>query len=64
MHVLRKPYLLYLGDARLKSDCKTAFGLRDWCPADVLGEWSHADGQVTLGLPRMPPSAAAAKGAG
>jgi len=64
MHVLRKPYLLYLGDARLKSDCKTAFGLRDWCPADVLGEWSHADGQVTLGLPRMPPSAAAARGAG
>jgi len=64
MHVLRKPYLVYLGDARLKSDCKTAFGLRDWCPADVLGEWSHPNGQVTLGLPRMSPSEAAAKGAG
>ena len=64
MRVLRKPYLLYLGDAVLKSDCKTAFGLRDWCRDDVLGEWSHADGRVTLGLPRMSPREAAAKGAG
>ena len=64
MRVLRKPYLLYLGDAVLKSDCKTAFGLRDWCPDDVLGEWSHPDGRVTLGLPRLSPSDAAARGAG
>ncbi len=64
MHVLRKPYLLYLGDAALKSDCKTAFGLRDWCPQDVLGEWAHARGRVTLGLPRLTPAAAAARGAG
>lgn len=64
MHVLRKPYLLYLGDAALKSDCKTAFGLRDWCREDVLGEWSHADGRVTLGLPRLTPAQAAARGAG
>lgn len=64
MHVLRKPYLLYLGDAVLKSDCKTAFGLRDWCRGDVLGEWSHPQGRVTLGLPRMSPAEAAASGAG
>ncbi len=64
MNVLRKPYLLYLGDAVLKSDCKTAFGLRDWCPGDVLGEWSHSHGRVTLGLPRLSPAEAAAKGAG
>jgi uncharacterized NAD-dependent epimerase/dehydratase family protein len=64
MHVLRKPYLLYLGDAVLKSDCKTAFGLRDWCREDVLGEWSHPDGRVTLDLPRMSPREAAANGAG
>jgi uncharacterized NAD-dependent epimerase/dehydratase family protein len=62
--VLRKPYLLYLGDAVVKSDCKTAYGLRDWCPEDVLGEWSHANGRVTLGLPRLSPSDAAARGAG
>ena len=64
MLVLRKPYLLYLGDALLKSDCKTAFGLRDWCRADVLGEWSHPAATVTLDLPRLAPAAAAAKGAG
>jgi uncharacterized NAD-dependent epimerase/dehydratase family protein len=64
MRVLRKPYLLYLGDAVLKSDCKTAFGLRDWCPDDVLGEWSHPDGRVSLGLPRLSPREAAARGAG
>lgn len=61
---LRKPYLLYLGDAALKSDCKTAFGLRDWCRDDVIAEWSHPEGTVTLGLERLSPVAAAARGAG
>jgi D-glutamate N-acetyltransferase len=64
MLVLRKPYLLYLGDATLKSDCKTAFGLRDWCRDAVLAEWSHPAGTVTLGLERLSPRAAAARGAG
>jgi len=64
MLVLRKPYLLYLGDARLKSDCKTAFGLRDWCRDDVLGEWSHPDAKVSLDVVRLSPAAAAARGAG
>ena len=61
---LRKPYLLYLGDATVKSDCKTAFGLRDWCRDDVLAEWSHPNATVTLGLERLSPAAAAARGAG
>jgi uncharacterized NAD-dependent epimerase/dehydratase family protein len=64
MLVLRKPYLLYLGDAQLKSDCKTAFGLRDWCGDKVIGEWSHANGRVSLGIERLAPAAAAARGAG
>jgi len=64
MLVLRKPYLLYLGDAVLKSDCKTAFGLRDWCGQDVIGEWSHPAAKVTLGLPRLSPAEAARQGAG
>jgi uncharacterized NAD-dependent epimerase/dehydratase family protein len=64
MLVLRKPYLLYLGDAKLKSDCKTAFGLRDWCRDAVLAEWSHPAGTVTLGLPRLSPREAAERGAG
>lgn len=64
MLVLRKPYLLYLGDAVLKSDCKTAFGLRDWCRDDVIGEWSHSAATVSLGVPRLSPLEAARRGAG
>jgi uncharacterized NAD-dependent epimerase/dehydratase family protein len=64
MLVLRKPYLLYLGDAVLKSDCKTAFGLRDWCGADVMGEWSAPGGRVSLDIPRLSPAEDAARGAG
>ena len=43
MLTLRKPYLLYLGDAALKSDCKTAFGLRDWCRAEGLAHVPFED---------------------
>ena len=64
MLALRKPYLLYLGDAVLKSDCKTAFGLRDWCGVDVIGEWSLPASRVSLGVPRLSPARAAALGAG
>ena len=64
MHQLRKPYLLFLGDVTLKSDAKTAFGLRDWCPESVLGEWSLPACSVSLGLPRLSPSVAAQQGAG
>lgn len=64
MHQLRKPYLLFLADAQLKSDAKTAFGLRDWCADDVLGEWSLPEATVTLGLTRMDPAQAARQGAG
>ncbi len=64
MLVLRKPYLLYLGDVQTKADAKTAFGLRDWCRADVLAEWSLPACPVTLELPRLDPVAAVAAGAG
>jgi uncharacterized NAD-dependent epimerase/dehydratase family protein len=61
---LRKPYLLYLGNERQRSNAKTAFGLRDWCPADVVGEWSLSPDAVSVGLPRLSPADAAARGAG
>ena len=61
---LRKPYLLYLGDVQNPIDAKTAFGLRDWCPEDVVGEWSLPSSTVTLDLPRLTPSEAAGRGAG
>ncbi len=64
MHQLKKPYLLYLGDAQDPVNAKTAFGLRDWCRSDVLGEWSLPTAMVSVGVPRLSPSAAAAQGAG
>jgi uncharacterized NAD-dependent epimerase/dehydratase family protein len=61
---LRKPYLLYLGDAVQKSDIKTAYGLRDWCRDDVLGEWTLSAARVTLGLAKLSPREAAEREAG
>jgi D-glutamate N-acetyltransferase len=61
---LRKPYLLFLGDVQDKLTAKTAFGLKDWCAADVAGEWSLPGCSVTLGLARLSPREAAARGAG
>jgi uncharacterized NAD-dependent epimerase/dehydratase family protein len=64
MHRLRKPYLLFLGDVQDKLTAKTAFGLKDWCPDDVAGEWSLPGCSVTLGVERLSPREAAARGAG
>ncbi len=64
MHQLRKPYLLYLGGAADKTFSKTAFGLRDWCRDDVIGEWSLPTAKVSTGLERLSPADAGARGAG
>jgi uncharacterized NAD-dependent epimerase/dehydratase family protein len=64
MQRLRKPYLLFLGDVQDKLTAKTAFGLKDWCPDDVVGEWSLPGCSVTLGLARLSPREAAARGTG
>ncbi len=64
MHQLRKPYLLFLGDVQLKSDAKTAFGLRDWCGTDVIGECCLPEATISLDLPQLTPAQAAAQGAG
>ncbi len=61
---LRKPYLLYLGEAQRPTDAKTACGLRDWCRDDVVGEWSMPTATVSVGVPRLSPAEAAARGAG
>ena len=60
---LSKPYLLFLGDATSYLDCKTAAGLRDWCRADVVGQYALPAGSVDLGLPSLAPAQAAAQGA-
>ncbi len=63
-HHLRRPYLLYLGGAQIATDAKTACGLRDWCRASVLGEWSLPSATISVGLPRLSPREAAERGAG
>ncbi|HEY1076548.1 MAG TPA: DUF1611 domain-containing protein [Fontimonas sp.] len=62
--VLRRPYLLFLGEATHYSQAKTAFGLRDWAPESCVGQWSLPGCAVTLDLPEMNPAQAAAQGAG
>jgi uncharacterized NAD-dependent epimerase/dehydratase family protein len=64
MHRLRKPYLLFLGDVQDRLTAKTAFGLKDWCFEDVVGEWTLPGCGVTLGLARLSPREAAERGAG
>ena len=61
---LTRPYLLFLGEATSFLDAKTAAGLRDWCPADVVGQYALPACSVDLGLPVLTPAEAAARGAG
>ena len=60
---LTKPYLLFLGDSTSFGECKTAAGLRDWCPDDVKGQYALDGCTVDLGLPRFTPQSAVAAGA-
>jgi uncharacterized NAD-dependent epimerase/dehydratase family protein len=61
--MIERPYLLFTGDATDDSDAKTAFGLRDWIPDAVVGQWRLPGGSVELGLPMLDPVAAHAAGA-
>ena len=62
--VVRKPYLLFLGEATHFSQAKTAFGLHDWAPEACLGQWRLPGCSVDVGLPDMLPAAAKLAGAG
>lgn len=64
MLVLRKPYLLFIGDVQTAVNAKTAFGLVDWCPDDVLGELAFPEAAVSTGKPALSVADAAAAGAG
>jgi uncharacterized NAD-dependent epimerase/dehydratase family protein len=61
---LRKPYLLFIGDAQDAAEAKTAFGLRDWARDACLAQLRLPPSQLDLGLPDMNPEAAARAGAG
>lgn len=62
--MLRKPYVVFLGKEEEPGSAKTAFGLRDWCPGDVLAQTRIGAVTVDLGVPSMTPAEAAAAGAG
>ncbi|KQV90212.1 EBNA-1 nuclear protein [Massilia sp. Root351] len=64
MLLLRKPYLLFLGDATSPVTAKTALGVAEWCPADVVGELRFAGATVTTGKPALSVAQAVAAGAG
>jgi len=61
--ILTKPYLLFLGNGKTLGECKTAAGLRDWCRADVVGQFALDDCKVDLGIPRFTPTSGYAAGA-
>ncbi|MGZ9810472.1 DUF1611 domain-containing protein [Pseudoroseicyclus sp. H15] len=60
---IRKPYLLLVGDQRDPVFAKTAFGLRDWCGSDCVGQMRFSDAAVDLGLQDVTVADAAASGA-
>lgn len=64
MLLLRKPYLLFLGDAKTAVHAKTAFGVAEWCPDDVVGELRFAGATISTGKPALSVAQAAAAGAG
>ncbi|WP_299329511.1 DUF1611 domain-containing protein [Parasphingopyxis sp.] len=61
--MLRKPYLAFLGDAPSSVTAKTALGVRQWCPDDIVGQWSLPGCGIDLDLPEMTPGQARADGA-
>jgi uncharacterized NAD-dependent epimerase/dehydratase family protein len=62
--LIRKPYLIFLGDVTSRISAKTAFGLKDWCGSDVVGQFSLPECTIDLGIPSLDPQQAAAQGAG
>ncbi|MBC8269559.1 MAG: DUF1611 domain-containing protein [Rhodospirillaceae bacterium] len=61
---LRKPYLLFLGDAIKATDAKTAAGIAYWRPDDCLGQFRINENTVSLDLADMSVKEAAAAGCG
>ena len=61
--MLRKPYLLFLGDARDELAAKTAHGVADWRPEWCLGQLRLPNCKADTGLPDMNVAEAAQKGA-
>ena len=64
MGELRRPYLLFLGDAADRLAAKTAIGILAWRPDWCLGQIALPGCRAVLDLPMLTPAEAAARGAG
>jgi uncharacterized NAD-dependent epimerase/dehydratase family protein len=61
--ILPQPYLLFLGDVTEAPFAKTAIGLWDWVPELCIGEFAVRDNSFSIGLPKLTPAEAYARGA-
>ena len=61
--MLKKPYLLFLGDAPDQLSAKVAVGIQHWRPQDCVGQLRFDDCNVDVGLPDMDLNQALAAGA-
>ena len=61
--MIKKPYLLFLGDAPDKLAAKVAQGIKDWRPDEVVGQLSLPGCKADLGLPEFNAAEAVEKGA-
>ncbi len=61
--MIRRPYLIFLGDITGEPNAKTAFGVRDWLPGETVGQWRLTGCDVDLGLPELTAQQAVAAGA-
>lgn len=57
---IQRPYLIFTGDTEY---VKTAFGVRDWCPEQCIGQYRYPSNPIDLGLPEMSFADAYAAGA-
>ncbi len=60
---LRKPYFIFVGDARDDLAAKTAFGVLDWSKDDCIGQFKLPSCAAKLDLPELSIAEAAAQGA-
>ena len=61
--MIKKPYLLFLGDAPDDLAAKVAQGIKDWRPENVIGKLSLPSCQAQMDLPEMSLAVARAAGA-
>ena len=61
--MIKKPYLLFLGDAPDRLAAKVAQGIRDWRPDDVVGQFRMKGCAADLKIPDLTIAEARAEGA-